>query len=76
MKTKTAYPKWMMKNKLSAKFGIGSLLILAVFLLILGATGKATARQNKANVSIMTQTWMRAQTLAFVLAPLLEVLLH
>jgi len=68
MKTKGAHPKWSMRNKLSAKFGIGSLLILVAFLLILGVTGRATARQNEASVSIMTQNMDAGTDLGFVLA--------
>ena len=56
------------KCRLLVKCGIGGLLILMAFLLILGVTGRAEARQNKADVLIMTQNMDAGTDLGFILA--------
>ncbi len=61
------------KCRLLVGCGIRGVLILMVLLLFFGVAGRAEARQNEANVSIMTQNMDAGTDLAFVLAPLLEV---
>ncbi len=72
MKAREAHSKGC-KCRLLVEFGIRGLLILMVLLLFFGVAGRAEARQNEANVSIMTQNMDAGTDLAFVLAPLLEV---
>ncbi len=66
MKAREAHSKGC-KSRLLVKCGIGGFLILMAFLLILGVTGRTEARQNEANVSIMTQNMDAGTDLGFVL---------
>lgn len=68
MKPSAVDPKGCMKFRLLAEFSVRGLLILISLLLILGVTGKAAARQKRADVSIMTQNMDAGTDLGFALA--------